>query len=707
MDQILKNKQMNRNQKLAVETDKNRVLVVAGAGSGKAIPMETNIPTPNGVVLAKNIKVGDFIFNRIGKPTKVLGVYPQSEKKQVMQLTLANNAIVKCCEEHLWSYYNRDEDVLNTSNTRYLINNFRRNKFFLPIGATELEYEEDYFGDVNPYVFGVYLAIGAPISSLFPEEDKSNYFHIYNKPEMAEILKPLINSEVWEIDQLGYIYFKDKDNKIIKVADVFKNKLHLLRKKLCVANTFKNRSLVLQGIADAIGNIDPIDFTVSLETYDAEVELIISKLCKSLGLKETKHNLEEIIDICNGGYQVKLNSTIIQLYVPKNRIETIFSISNKKEIALTAKEAMVDKWENDKLEIIEIKPLNYKEEMICFEVDNEEKLFLVNDFIVTHNTTVITERVRYLLSIGIDPSKIKCITFTNLAAEEMKKRLDAVPGSLFIGTIHSLANSICKSAGIKTDDKINDENFDWLLSEVMKLGYTLLPDVEHLLLDEAQDVCDNEYKFIEKLQPKNLFVVGDDDQAIYGFKGGNTKIILSMYDDYYFEKYFLNENYRNGEEILSFAKGLLSNRDNRIPKNTEICSKDKGEVYKIEPSDSIEIISKNGNFKDWFFICRTNKLIDKTVDLLRRAGIPNVTFKKKDLTLSEIEQLTNSDKVKVLTAHAAKGLEVDNVIMIGMKNYNTEERNVSYVAATRARKQLFVCMNEKFFVPKKTNDFFF
>lgn len=707
MDKEIKSKVLNSSQKFAVETDSDRVLVVAGAGSGKAIPINTKIPTPKGKVLAKEIKVGDFIFDRVGKPTKVLGVYPQFEKKQVVEILLSNNSKVKCCEEHLWSYYNKNEENLNVVNTRFIINNFKRNKFFLPIGASELNYDEDYFSDsdVNPYVFGVYLGIGAPMSFLSPEDNLDNYFHIYNKPEIAEIIKPLINADKYQLDELGYIYFKDKNDKAIKLIDVFKNKLHFLKKNLCFSGTSENRILVLQGISDAIGNIDSTDFSVSLETYDNEVENIILNLCKSIGIKATAHPIEEVISIDNND-SVKLHSTVIQLYVKKDRIEQIFSIHCKKNIASIAKDKIKEDWEVDKLEIIGIQLLNTKEDMICFEVENEEKLFLMNDFVVTHNTTVITERVRHLLRIGVDPSKIKCITFTNLAAEEMKKRLDSVPGSLFIGTIHSLANNICKSVGIKTGDKINEEDFDWLLTEVMKLGYSLLPEVEHLLLDEAQDICDNEYSFIQKLQPKNLFVVGDDDQAIYGFKGGNTKIIQSMYDDFYFEKHFINENYRNAKCILEYAKNLIQNNTKRIPKNTEILSKDEGSVYKIEPIDAPEIIKRDGKFKEWFFICRTNKQIDKAVELLRREGIPNLTFKKKDLSLSELEELTSSDKVKILTAHAAKGLEIEKVVMVGMKSFSLEERNIAYVSATRAKQELYVCMNEKFFVPKKTNDFF-
>ena len=46
-------------------------------GEGKSIPLDTKIPTPNGWKTAGEIQVGDYLFDREGKPTKVLGVYPQ------------------------------------------------------------------------------------------------------------------------------------------------------------------------------------------------------------------------------------------------------------------------------------------------------------------------------------------------------------------------------------------------------------------------------------------------------------------------------------------------------------------------------------------------------------------------------------------------------------------------------------------------------
>lgn len=63
-------------------------------------------------------------------------------------------------------------------------------------------------------------------------------------------------------------------------------------------------------------------------------------------------------------------------------------------------------------------------------------------------TRTLIERVKKLLNDGIEPSNIVCITFTNMAAEEMKERLIDVPGigDCFIGTIHSFANRIFKNS---------------------------------------------------------------------------------------------------------------------------------------------------------------------------------------------------------------------------------------------------------------------
>lgn len=83
-------------------------LTSAPSGHGKALPNSTRIPTPKGWRKVKDIRVGDFLFDSFGKPTQVLGVYPQG-KKEVWQITLSDGRTARCCNEHLWSYNHADD----------------------------------------------------------------------------------------------------------------------------------------------------------------------------------------------------------------------------------------------------------------------------------------------------------------------------------------------------------------------------------------------------------------------------------------------------------------------------------------------------------------------------------------------------------------------------------------------------------------------
>lgn len=72
-------------------------------GEGKSVSLCTPMPTPDGWKTAGDIKVGDMLFDRHGKPTKVTGVYPQG-KKQIYEVHLADGRIVETADEHLWMH---------------------------------------------------------------------------------------------------------------------------------------------------------------------------------------------------------------------------------------------------------------------------------------------------------------------------------------------------------------------------------------------------------------------------------------------------------------------------------------------------------------------------------------------------------------------------------------------------------------------------
>ena len=126
----------------------------------------------------------------------------------------------------------------------------------------------------------------------------------------------------------------------------------------------------------------------------------------------------------------------------------------------------------------------------------------------------IIERIKFLLSQGYEGKNIYAITYTNAAAEELIKRLpDNSP--IFAGTIHSLANRILLQNNIDTSWMIQSENFDELFYTLQEhYNEIKIPQVDYILIDEFQDVCDNEYDFIfNTLKPKEFMAVGDSCQC--------------------------------------------------------------------------------------------------------------------------------------------------------------------------------------------------
>ena len=396
-------------------------------------------------------------------------------------------------------------------------------------------------------------------------------------------------------------------------------------------------------------------------------------------------------------------------------------------------------------------------------------------------TRVLIERIKYLLDVKqVDASNIVAITFTNMAADEMRERLCDVRGigDAFIGTIHAFANRIFRNAdlsyeiysdakdselhkelidkyckfltyfkylqykdlrskaemGIIPEDRVksflmpsekaelselhkatskqfpetivslcrkrNIITFDQLLDHASKYFKSIGAEIEYVLVDEFQDVGTLEYNFIKSLNAKNYFFVGDDWQSIYGFKGGNVNIFKSLISDKRFVKYYLQDNYRSGSEILKVAKQVIHQVPGIIEKKVVNKSGKTGSVKldnKYHLQSYLENIRLNGKYGDWFILVRSNREVYQYSELMTKLHLPFSTFKRADLSLAEMRAEMAKDTVKLLTIHTAKGLESPNVLVVGnfplkQPNYqrNSDERKVFYVAITRAMNQLII-----------------
>ena len=299
-------------------------------------------------------------------------------------------------------------------------------------------------------------------------------------------------------------------------------------------------------------------------------------------------------------------------------------------------------------------------------------------------TRVLTERVRYLLEKGEDPAQIVVITFTNAAAEEMRKRLGNT--SVFIGTVHSYANKILTSHGINTNAYIAKENFDGLFNLIQKNPVVISP-VKHLLLDEAQDSSEIQFEFLlDMIKPKNFFLVGDFRQCIYEFNSARPDLLIGLSEAPGVTTYHLNENYRNASKILTYAKSLIRKAGDVYCDDSFPMRDTEGIVARAEydPEVIADLILKRGHYKDWFVLTRTNAELDSILTYLTMRGIPCDTFKRAKISEEEFAKKMAQDTVKVLTIHTSKGLEAKYVVVIGAKNWSPEEKRIQYVAATRA-----------------------
>lgn len=319
----------------------------------------------------------------------------------------------------------------------------------------------------------------------------------------------------------------------------------------------------------------------------------------------------------------------------------------------------------------------------------EESKIIVLAAAGSGKTRCIAERLKYLLESGSDPAKVVAITFTNMAAEEIYERVGH-PKGLFVGTIHSYANYLLLSAGIPTNQYLDDEEFDVLFEEVKAHPECIKP-VDHLLLDESQDSNEQQFEFIlDMINPKNYMLVGDFRQSIYRFNGARPDIVLSMTKEPDVKVYTLDENYRCGSKIIDFARRIIrlcgsDYEDRSIPARQV-----GGNVYEMEYNipKIINLVKDKTAYNEWFVLARTNAQVNAIANAFTKAGIPNETFKKAQLTNNELKRRIKENTVKIITIHTAKGLEAPNVIVVGAQFYNLEEKCISYVAATRARNTL-------------------
>lgn len=393
----------------------------AGSGVGKAAPNYTKIPTPNGWTTIGEIKAGDYLFDRFGKPTKVLAIYPQKEKKQIYKVYFKSGRVAECCNEHLWSYYSnlndKNPNKLITSTLQEIIDNpkgLKNNKgayrWSIPV-CEPIQYSEKIL-PIKPYIMGLILGDG---SFRYKESNKSFSFSSNDK----ELVKSIAINMGYNFykkhkgnDYSWYFESNFKNHKNVWVEDILKDYPELWNVKSeekfipedFMFGSIEQRYDLLSGLLDTDGSIDDKG-RISFSTISPMLKDNIISLCESLGMicnystdiRKEKYTTGE----CYSVHIQASKENKIKLFKLKRKLDKAIQYANSgKRAELRNRDAIID-----------IKATDIYTDMTCFYVDNDEHLFLMNDYICTHNTrSMVGDACNIAYPIRFDRKKNKWVS---------------------------------------------------------------------------------------------------------------------------------------------------------------------------------------------------------------------------------------------------------------------------------------------------------
>ena len=346
---------------VAFQLDKNpnkpimTLLLTGSTGTGKSLLNSILIPSPiseTGYIRMGDIKVGDYVYDRKGRPTKVLGVFPQGPR-EVFEIKLTDGRTISADGEHLFSYYTAKQK-LKYDNNQYKngVPNFKTNsvnellelgvttqeangqskvKFYLPMNEAVERTPKEF--NLQPYELGTLLS--------------DSYF---DNDMLSEILE-LINCD-------SHDKFIPNDYKL---------------------GSIEQRWNLIKGLFDADGSItNDKSFDVTYTSMSEQLISDIQEVLWSLGVMSTV-----VDDSEQAGYTLQIKSQ-------NNEKNRFFSLPRKLEICDLAEKQDAHKKRIKKFNFVGIESitkLSTKEDMTCILVDNNEHLFLAGqEHIVTHNT---------------------------------------------------------------------------------------------------------------------------------------------------------------------------------------------------------------------------------------------------------------------------------------------------------------------------------
>lgn len=358
-------------------------------GTGKAQPLYSKVLTPNGFKRMGDIKVGDVVVSGDGNPSTVIGVYPQGVKP-IYELTFDDGSKCRCSDEHLWKVQTRQDRNKGDEHRVVTLKSMLKN--VLVEDGKRRNYSIDYVDPhrlfdnkllpLHPYVLGVILGdgglSGGDVRVSTPDAEvigrtvarlpKGYYFkHVANYDYRIAGHKPRkdggFTSEVrTALVELG-LYGKTSDKKFIPQEYLY--------------SSYAQRLELLRGLFDTDAHADRtcVEYTTSSEQLSKDVVELVRSLGGYASVTKRKAGYKN-----SGGKYIECKDSYRVLVQFTSAADSPFWLSRKAD-AYKPKRPMMRRFV-EKIEYV------CDEECQCIMIDDPCHLYITDDYIITHNTTL-------------------------------------------------------------------------------------------------------------------------------------------------------------------------------------------------------------------------------------------------------------------------------------------------------------------------------
>ncbi len=379
----------------------NHSALIAARGKGKAISYSTIVYTPDGYKRWEDIHIGSKLYGDDGIPTIVKEIYEQGEIP-IYKVTFKDNREAFVSKDHLWTVkYGKS---LRTVNTKWILENGFgnrivkgkvhcpiENKCFVPINKSILIEEKQV--PMDPYILGLSLGDGCIRYST------SNGILFSSHPNDIIEYKTLINRNIRNYKNNNWFIEYPNAKQIFKDLDLFdKSTADKFIPDIYKYNSEHIRLEILRGLMDTDGSV-----------YKNGIEF----------MSKSKQLAEDVLWIARSlGIKGRITSKFVSYKGERREYFRVKLITSKVIFKLPRKVNRIQNRETSFLknqeEFVAITDISYShnEKAKCVVVDNDSHLFLMNDFIVTHNSFKVASMTtrNFVLGENIDVSeKVKSV----------------------------------------------------------------------------------------------------------------------------------------------------------------------------------------------------------------------------------------------------------------------------------------------------------